>query len=86
MDLSQLTGHIWLDGEMVPWQEAKVHVLTHTFHYGLGVFDLKLVLRIDRYARCGAVLERCYERRAEAVVETPWIAPAQYQGVRRSRH
>ena len=38
MDLSQLTGHIWLDGEMVPWQEAKVHVLTHTFHYGLGVF------------------------------------------------
>ena len=39
MDLSQLTGHIWLDGEMVPWQEAKVHVLTHTFHYGLGVFE-----------------------------------------------
>ena len=39
MDLSELTGHIWLDGEMVPWQEAKVHVLTHTFHYGLGVFE-----------------------------------------------
>jgi branched-chain amino acid aminotransferase len=39
MDLSQLTGHIWLDGEMVPWQEARVHVLTHTFHYGLGVFE-----------------------------------------------
>ena len=30
MDLSKLTGHIWLDGEMVPWQEARVHVLTHT--------------------------------------------------------
>ena len=39
MDLSQLTGQIWLDGEMVPWQEAKVHVLTHTFHYGLGGFE-----------------------------------------------
>ena len=39
MDLSELTGHIWLDGEMEPWQEAKVHVLTHTFHYGLGVFE-----------------------------------------------
>ena len=39
MDLSELTGHIWRDGEMVPWQEAKVHVLTHTFHYGLGVFE-----------------------------------------------
>jgi branched-chain amino acid aminotransferase len=27
-------GVIWLDGEMVPWREAKVHVLTHTLHYG----------------------------------------------------
>ncbi len=32
-------GLIWLDGEMVPWREARVHVLTHTFHYGLGVFE-----------------------------------------------
>ena len=39
MDLSKLTGSIWLDGELVPWGEAKVHVLTHTFHYGLGVFE-----------------------------------------------
>ena len=39
MDLSKLTGSIWLDGELIPWEEAKVHVLTHTFHYGLGVFE-----------------------------------------------
>ena len=39
MDLSKLSGSIWLDGELVPWQEAKVHVLTHTFHYGVGVFE-----------------------------------------------
>ena len=39
MDLSKLSGSIWLDGELVPWEEAKVHVLTHTFHYGLGVFE-----------------------------------------------
>ena len=39
MDLSKLDGQIWLDGQLVPWQEAKVHVLTHTFHYGLGVFE-----------------------------------------------
>lgn len=32
-------GLIWLDGEMVPWRDAKVHVLTHTLHYGLGVFE-----------------------------------------------
>jgi branched-chain amino acid aminotransferase len=30
---------IWLDGRMVPWDEARVHVLTHTLHYGLGVFE-----------------------------------------------
>ena len=32
-------GVIWLDGELVPWRDAKVHVLTHTLHYGLGVFE-----------------------------------------------
>ena len=32
-------GVIWFDGEMVPWREAKVHVLTHTLHYGMGVFE-----------------------------------------------
>lgn len=32
-------GEIWLDGEWLPWREAKVHVLTHTFHYGAGVFE-----------------------------------------------
>ncbi|MCX4186348.1 branched-chain amino acid transaminase [Methylophaga sp. OBS4] len=32
-------GVIWLDGELVPWREAKVHVLTHTLHYGMGVFE-----------------------------------------------
>ncbi|HFQ91524.1 MAG TPA: branched-chain amino acid transaminase [Chromatiales bacterium] len=32
-------GVIWMDGELVPWREARVHVLTHTLHYGLGVFE-----------------------------------------------
>jgi branched-chain amino acid aminotransferase len=32
-------GLIWLDGEMVPWRDAKTHVLTHTLHYGMGVFE-----------------------------------------------
>jgi branched-chain amino acid aminotransferase len=35
-----ITGKkIWLDGQMVDWDEARVHVLTHTLHYGLGVFE-----------------------------------------------
>jgi len=32
-------GVIWFDGEFIPWEEAKVHVLTHTLHYGMGVFE-----------------------------------------------
>ena len=32
-------GLIWMDGEMVAWREAKTHVLTHTLHYGMGVFE-----------------------------------------------
>ena len=39
MSLADRDGLIWMDGEMVPWRDAKVHVLTHTFHYGLGVFE-----------------------------------------------
>ena len=39
MSMSDRDGLIWLDGEMVPWREAKVHVLTHTLHYGMGVFE-----------------------------------------------
>ena len=31
--------YIWMDGEMVPWADAKVHVLTHTLHYGNAVFE-----------------------------------------------
>jgi branched-chain amino acid aminotransferase len=32
-------GAIWFDGEMIEWRDAKVHVLTHTLHYGMGVFE-----------------------------------------------
>ncbi len=39
MTMADRDGWIWLDGEMVPWREAKIHVLTHTLHYGMGVFE-----------------------------------------------
>ena len=32
-------GYIWINGEFVAWQEAKVHVLTHSLHYGSSVFE-----------------------------------------------
>ncbi len=39
MDLSKIKGSIWFDGEIIDWQDANVHLLTHTLHYGLGVFE-----------------------------------------------
>ena len=35
----QQVDKIWMDGGFVPWEEARIHVLTHTLHYGLGVFE-----------------------------------------------
>jgi branched-chain amino acid aminotransferase len=39
MKMSDLKGKIWMDGKLVEWSDAKVHVLTHTLHYGTGVFE-----------------------------------------------
>jgi branched-chain amino acid aminotransferase len=48
MSFSDRDGSIWFDGAMVPWREAKVHVLTHTLHYGLGVFEGVRAYETDR--------------------------------------
>lgn len=39
MSMANRDGVIWYDGKMVPWRDANVHVLTHTLHYGVGVFE-----------------------------------------------
>lgn len=39
MEISDRDGVIWRDGAMIPWREANTHVLTHTLHYGAGVFE-----------------------------------------------
>jgi branched-chain amino acid aminotransferase len=39
MSMSDRDGVIWYDGKLVPWREATTHVLTHTLHYGMGVFE-----------------------------------------------
>ena len=39
MSMADRDGVILFDGELVPWREAQVHVLTHTLHYGMGVFE-----------------------------------------------
>ena len=48
MSFSDRDGSIWFDGVMVPWREAKVHVLPHSLHYGLGVFEGVRAYETDR--------------------------------------
>ena len=50
MSMADRDGVIWLDGQMVPWREAQVHVLTHTLHYGMGVFEGVRAYRTERGA------------------------------------
>jgi len=48
VNMDDRDGVIWMDGAMVPWRDAKVHVLTHTLHYGLGVFEGVRAYKTDK--------------------------------------
>ncbi|HIV72951.1 MAG TPA: branched-chain amino acid transaminase [Candidatus Aquabacterium excrementipullorum] len=39
MSMDDRDGKIWMDGQLVEWRDAKIHVLTHTLHYGCGAFE-----------------------------------------------
>ena len=39
MSMDDRDGKIWMDGKLVDWRDAKIHVLTHTLHYGCGAFE-----------------------------------------------
>jgi len=55
--MSERDGKIWMDGQLVDWRDAKVHVLTHTLHYGCGAFE---GLRAYRSAQ-GTAIFRLHE-------------------------
>lgn len=48
MTMDDRDGVIWLDGEWLPWREAKTHLLTHTLHYGCGVFEGLRAYKTDK--------------------------------------
>ncbi len=39
MSMADKDGFIWMDGKLIPWREAQTHVLTHSLHYGLSIFE-----------------------------------------------
>ncbi len=59
MSMADRDGKIWMDGQMVEWRDAKIHVLSHTLHYGCGVFE-----GVRAYERAGA-------RRSSGCASTP---------------
>ena len=78
-----VTGEaIWLDGKFVDWADAKIHVLTHTLHYGLGVFegircyktadDRSAVFRLSEHVR------RLYDSAHINLMEIPF-SPAEIE-------
>ena len=48
LNMADRDGLIWFDGEMIDWRDAKVHVLTHTLHYGMGVFEGVRAYKTDK--------------------------------------
>ncbi len=48
MSMADRDGFIWYDGKLVPWREATTHVLTHSLHYGLAVFEGLRAYKTDR--------------------------------------
>jgi branched-chain amino acid aminotransferase len=68
-------GVIWFDGRMVPWRDATVHVLTHTLHYGMGVFEGIRAYRTDRGAavfRLDDHIERLFRSAHIMRMHMPW--------------
>ncbi|MDQ3502315.1 MAG: aminotransferase class IV, partial [Actinomycetota bacterium] len=69
------TEKIWMDGELVDWADAKIHVLTHTLHYGTGVFE-----GVRAYAtasgpavfRLTPHMERLHRSAKILMIDIPW--------------
>ena len=73
--LADRDGWIWLDGELVPWRDAQVHVLTHTLHYGVGVFEGVRAYRTPtgtQIFRLGAHTKRLFDSAHIMRIEIPF--------------
>ena len=73
--LADRDGVIWFDGELVPWRDARVHVLTHTLHYGLGVFEGVRAYATDQgpaIFRLGEHTDRLFRSAHILGMQIPW--------------
>lgn len=76
MSMSDRDGHIWYDGQLVPWRNATTHVLTHTLHYGMGCFEGIRAYRTDAGTTAIFRLEEHIERLFQSAhifqMRMPW--------------
>ncbi len=76
MSFADRDGVIWSDGEMIPWRDAKVHFLTHTLHYGLGVFEGVRAYHAENRGTCVFRLQEHTDRLFRSAkilgMEMPW--------------
>jgi len=92
MSMADRDGWIWYDGKLVPWREANTHVLTHSLHYGLAVFE---GLRAYKTPQGTAIfrlhehIERLFNSARIFLMEIPYsrdeIAEAHREVVRQNR-
>jgi branched-chain amino acid aminotransferase len=71
----QTVDKIWMDGELVDWADAKVHVLTHALHYGSGVFEGIRAYETDRGAavfRLGEHIDRLFRSAKIYMIDIPF--------------
>ncbi len=61
MSMSDRDGFIWYDGKLVPWRDATTHVLTHSLHYGLAVFEGVRAYKTDVSSGLGTAIFRLKE-------------------------
>lgn len=78
MAISDRDGWIWKDGEFVPWRNAQTHVLTHTLHYGMGVFEGIRAYETDKGTeifRLTDHINRLYNSAKIFMMDIPWDKP-----------
>jgi len=92
MSMADRDGWIWYDGKLVPWREANTHVLTHSLHYGLSVFEgLRAYNTVDGTAifRLREHTERLFNSARIFMMEIPWsrdeVAAAHAEVVRANK-
>jgi len=69
------TKYIWMDGEFIAWEQAQVHVLSHTLHYGAGAFEGERAYKTDRgpaIFRLGEHTERLFYSTGVIGLELPF--------------